>query len=66
MAHLAEQVLIGADDLTLEGSIAASQSVTAKQVRALAGELLSERLAVAAVGPVPSGVLPESGWVIPG
>jgi predicted Zn-dependent peptidase len=66
MAHLAEQILIGADDLTLAASIAASQSVTAEEIRALARELLSERLAVAAVGPVPSGALPESGWVIPG
>jgi predicted Zn-dependent peptidase len=66
MAHLAEQVLIGADELAVAASIAAIQGVTADQVWELARELLSERLAVAAVGPVPAGALPETGWVIPG
>jgi predicted Zn-dependent peptidase len=66
MAHLAEQVMIGADDLTLAASIEAIQGVTADQVREVAGELLEDRLAVAAVGPVPPGVLPGAGWEIPG
>jgi predicted Zn-dependent peptidase len=66
MAHLAEQVMIGADDLALEASLAAIQSVSEEQVRELAEELLGDRLAVAAVGPVPAGALPEAGWVIPG
>jgi predicted Zn-dependent peptidase len=66
MVFLAEQVLIGASDLELQSSVAAVEAVSAGQVQELAAELLQAPLAVAAVGPVPSGVLPEQGWEVTG
>ena len=59
MAYLAGMVLHGEPHLELRRDLEAVERVRADEVRALAAELLGGGLALAAVGPVPSGVLPE-------
>lgn len=59
MAYLASQVLHGEAQLELRRDLEAVDRVTLADVRALAAELLAEPLALAAVGPVPAGVLPD-------
>jgi predicted Zn-dependent peptidase len=62
MAHLAEQVLLGSDELELQATLRAFERVSLDEVRELAAALLEPPLAIAAVGPVGDDVLPRSGW----
>ncbi|MFQ5697916.1 MAG: M16 family metallopeptidase [Myxococcota bacterium] len=66
MAHLADQALIGAPRLGLGETLTAIGQVERETLHELAREWLDGRLAVAAVGPVPHGVLPEGGWELGG
>lgn len=62
MGHLAEQALIGAQDLSLDGILEGLARVDGETIHELAREWLGTRLAIAAVGPVRRGLLPERGW----
>ena len=64
MAFLAEQVLLGEGDLRLDALLEALAGVSLDQVNRLAQELLADRLALAAVGPVSASHLPTGGWEI--
>ena len=64
MAHLAGQVLAGIDDLGLEGILAAVERVTVDDLTRLASCFFERPLSLAAVGPVRSVALPETGWEI--
>ena len=64
MSHLAEQALIGGELEDLDATLEALRRVESSDVRDQAAELLAEPLAVAAVGPVPAGVLPNGGLEI--
>ena len=59
MAYLANLVLQREDRLDLEGDLERIERVALAEVRELAAELLEAPLALAAVGPVPAGVLPD-------
>ena len=65
MAHLAECVLLGAADLSVAADLRAIARVDLDGVNALAGELLAEPLALAAVGPLRAERFPAQGWEIP-
>ena len=66
VGFLAEQALLGAAELEFDAELAAFERVTLADVRELAEELLAQPLAIAAVGAVPDGVLPEGGLALPG
>jgi predicted Zn-dependent peptidase len=66
MSFLADQALAGSERLDLEAALDELAAVEREQVNALARELFSEPLAVAAVGPVDPSRLPRQGWEIPG
>jgi predicted Zn-dependent peptidase len=59
MAYLASLVLHGESQLELRRDLEALERVTLAEVNELAAELLAGELAVAAVGPVPAGVVPD-------
>ena len=65
MSHLAEKGLLGEDDLDISGELERLQNATRDDVSELARELLSERLALAAVGPVDAARFPNGGWSLP-
>jgi hypothetical protein len=58
MAYLANLVLQAEDYLDLGRDLERVERVALDDLRELAAELLSEPLALAAVGPVPPGALP--------
>jgi predicted Zn-dependent peptidase len=64
MAHLAEQVMLDDQDLSLAKELAGIERVRLDDLHALAFELLDQPLALAAVGPVEPGRFPASGWEI--
>jgi predicted Zn-dependent peptidase len=65
MAHLAEQTLLGRDDVEVEQVLGAFERVTRSEVNALAAEFLSAPLAVGVVGPAPRELFPEGGLEVP-
>ena len=65
MSYLAEQLLLGEENLTLERDLEELQGVTLGQVHALASAMLGAPLPLAVVGPVHSDRLPEAGWPLP-
>jgi predicted Zn-dependent peptidase len=65
VGFLAEQALLRAADLEFDVELAAFEQVALSDVRELAAEILAQPLAIAAVGAVPAGVLPEGGLRLP-
>ncbi len=65
VGFLAEQALLRAGDLEFDAELAGFERVTLGDVRELAAEILAQPLAIAAVGAVPPGVLPEGGLRLP-
>ena len=61
MAHLAEQTLLGREETSVADLLRTFEEVKLDSVNALAAEILSGPLAAGAVGPVPAGLLPETG-----
>ena len=65
MSYLADNVILGLDYLDVEHELAMIEAVDRADVNALAAELLTPPLALAVVGPVAPGQLPEAGFEIP-
>ncbi|MCP4007294.1 MAG: insulinase family protein [bacterium] len=65
MSYLAEQVLYGETNLELEHDLQQIESVDLEQVRAMAAELFSEPLAVAAIGPLSATRFSPLGYELP-
>jgi predicted Zn-dependent peptidase len=65
MAFLADQVLDEQPHLEIGPDLEAIAEVTLADLRALAAELLDRPLALAAVGPAPTGTLPEGALELP-
>ena len=65
LGHLAEKALLDEESLDLQADLAEVEYVDLAEIRALAAELLDSRIALAVVGPVEAGALPESGWDLP-
>ncbi len=65
MAYLADQVLNDRPNLDIGPDLLAVQRTGLDDLRALAAELLAGPLALAAVGPVPDGALPEGPLELP-
>ncbi len=65
MGYLAEQVLLGEENLELERDLDELQRVTLGEIHALAASLLGAPLPLAVVGPVDSDSLPTAGWALP-
>jgi len=61
-SFLAEQALLQSPHLDLEFELREIAKVELEAVRSLAAELFVGPWSLAAVGPVPSGALPENGW----
>jgi len=66
MGYLAEQVMLGDSDLSLETELEAVGRVGLKELHELAAELLAPPLALALVGPVSGDRGGTAGWEIPG
>ncbi len=66
MGYLAEQVMLGDDDLSLAAELEAVGRVGLEELHELAAELLAPPLALALVGPVPGDRGGPAGWEIPG
>ncbi len=62
LGHLAEKALLGDESLELADDLRQLEAVSLEEIRALAAELFSSRLAVAAIGPVDERDLPVDGW----
>ncbi len=66
MGYLAEQVMLGDDDLSLAAELEAVGRVGLEELHELAAELLAPPLALALVGPVSGDRGGPAGWEIPG
>jgi len=64
MGFLAEQALLGSDELDYHRDLEIASATTLGDLRELAAELLAEPLATAVVGPAPAGSIPEGGFEI--
>ena len=64
MGYLAEQALLGSDQLDYHHDIEIANATTLGDLRELAAELLAQPLAAAVVGPAHDGSLPEGGFEI--